>query len=55
VHQLEGTVKNDQGLIEGVKVQLIYTRITAPVSGRSGCAWSIQGTSCKRLTPTGWL
>jgi membrane fusion protein, multidrug efflux system len=36
VHQLEGTVKNDQGLIEGVKVQLIYTRITAPVSGRVG-------------------
>src|SRR4029434_8397114 len=34
VRQLEGTVKNDQGLIEGVKVQLIYTRITAPVSGR---------------------
>jgi multidrug efflux system membrane fusion protein len=30
VHQLEGTVKNDQGLIQGVKVQLIYTRITAP-------------------------
>ena len=36
VHQLEGTVKNDQGLIEGVKVQLIYSRITAPVSGRVG-------------------
>jgi multidrug efflux system membrane fusion protein len=36
VHQLEGTVKNDQGLIQGVKVQLIYTRITAPVSGRVG-------------------
>ena len=36
VRQLEGTVKNDQGLIEGVKVQLIYTRITAPVSGRVG-------------------
>jgi membrane fusion protein, multidrug efflux system len=36
VHQLEGTVKNDQGLIEGVKVQLIYCRITAPVSGRVG-------------------
>ncbi len=36
VRQLEGTVQNDQGLIEGVKVQLIYTRITAPVSGRVG-------------------
>jgi len=36
VRQFEGTVENDQGLIEGVKVQLIYTRITAPVSGRVG-------------------
>jgi multidrug efflux system membrane fusion protein len=36
VHQLEGTVKSDQGQIEGVKVQLIYCRITAPVSGRLG-------------------
>ena len=36
VRQLEGTVKNDQGQIDGVKVQLIYCRITAPFSGRVG-------------------
>jgi multidrug efflux system membrane fusion protein len=36
VRQLEGTVKNDQGQIEGVKVQLIYCRIAAPFSGRVG-------------------
>ena len=36
VRQLEGTVKNDRGLIEAVKVQLDYCRITAPISGRLG-------------------
>jgi membrane fusion protein, multidrug efflux system len=36
VRQLEGTVKNDRGLIEAVKVQLDYCRITAPISGRVG-------------------
>jgi multidrug efflux system membrane fusion protein len=34
VRQNEGVVKMDQGLIEGVKVQLVYTRITSPISGR---------------------
>jgi multidrug efflux system membrane fusion protein len=43
VHQLEGTVKSDQGQIEGVKVQLIYCRITAPVSGRVGLRLVDQG------------
>lgn len=36
VHQLEGTVKNDQGLIDNVKVQLAYCQITSPISGRVG-------------------
>jgi multidrug efflux system membrane fusion protein len=36
VRQLEGTVKNDRGLIEAVKVQADYCRITAPISGRVG-------------------
>lgn len=36
VRQYEGDVKTDQGLIEAVKVQLIYGRITAPISGRVG-------------------
>jgi multidrug efflux system membrane fusion protein len=36
VRQLEGTVKTDRGLIEGVKVQLDYCRISAPISGRVG-------------------
>ncbi len=36
VRQLEGTVKFDQGQIDNAKVQTIYARITAPVSGRLG-------------------
>jgi multidrug efflux system membrane fusion protein len=36
VRQTEGTLKNDRGLIEAVKVQLDYCRITAPISGRVG-------------------
>ncbi|MBF0507814.1 MAG: MdtA/MuxA family multidrug efflux RND transporter periplasmic adaptor subunit [Deltaproteobacteria bacterium] len=36
VRQYEGAVKIDQGQIDNVKLQLIYCRITAPVSGRIG-------------------
>jgi len=53
VHQLEGTVKNDQGLIEGVKVQLIYTRITAPVSGRVGLRLVDPGNFVQTTDTTG--
>ena len=36
IRQLEGTVKNDQGQIDSAKVQLVYCRITSPISGRVG-------------------
>lgn len=36
VRQLEGTVKFDQGQIDNAKLQIIYSRITAPVGGRIG-------------------
>ena len=36
VRQFEGTIKNDQGQIESAKVNLIYCRITSPISGRIG-------------------
>jgi multidrug efflux system membrane fusion protein len=36
VRQYEGTVKFDQGQIDNAKLQLIYARITAPISGRLG-------------------
>lgn len=36
VQQYEGAVKTDQGQIESAKLQLEYSRITAPISGRLG-------------------
>ncbi len=36
VHQYEGAVKSDQGQIDNAKLQLLYCRITAPISGRMG-------------------
>ncbi|MGZ3607334.1 MAG: MdtA/MuxA family multidrug efflux RND transporter periplasmic adaptor subunit, partial [Syntrophales bacterium] len=36
VHQLEGTVKVDQGQIDNARLQIVYSRITAPVGGRIG-------------------
>ncbi|WP_121318800.1 MdtA/MuxA family multidrug efflux RND transporter periplasmic adaptor subunit [Paraburkholderia sp. RAU2J] len=36
VRQYEGTVKSDKANIDSFKLDLIYTRITAPVSGRVG-------------------
>ena len=36
VHQYEGTVKSDQGQIDNAKVNIGYTKINAPVSGRVG-------------------
>ena len=36
VRQYEGTLKADQAQIDNAKLQLIYSRITAPISGRLG-------------------
>src|SRR6266481_1085930 len=36
VRQYEGTVKIDQGQIDNAKLQLTYSRITAPITGRLG-------------------
>jgi len=36
VHQLEGTVKLDQGQLDNAKVQVVYAHITSPISGRIG-------------------
>jgi membrane fusion protein, multidrug efflux system len=36
VGQYEGAIKMDQGVIDNAKLQLIYSRITAPISGRVG-------------------
>jgi membrane fusion protein, multidrug efflux system len=36
VGQFEGSIKGDQGLIDSAKLQLVYSRVTAPISGRIG-------------------
>lgn len=36
VGQSEGAVKNDQGLIDSAKLNLTYSKITAPINGRVG-------------------
>ena len=36
VRQYEGIVKSDRGAIEAAKLQLTYSRITAPISGKAG-------------------
>jgi len=36
VKQYEGTVKNDQGLVDNAKVNLVYCHITSPIDGRVG-------------------
>jgi multidrug efflux system membrane fusion protein len=36
VRQLEGAIKTDQGQIDSAKLNLVYCRITAPISGRVG-------------------
>jgi len=36
VRQYEGAVKSDQGQVDNAKLQLIYCRITSPISGRVG-------------------
>jgi len=43
VRQYEGVVKTDQGQVDNAKLQLLYSRITAPISGRVGLRLVDQG------------
>ena len=55
VHQLEGTVKNDEGQIATVKVNLGYTQITSPISGRVGLRLVDPGNIVHATDTTGML
>ena len=55
VKQDEGTVKNDQGLIDSVRVNLIYTNITAPITGRIGLRLVDPGNIVQTSDTTGLL
>lgn len=54
VRQYEGAVKIDQGQIDSARLNLTYSRITAPVSGRAGLR-SVDPGNMVRATDTGGL
>lgn len=55
VGQLEGAVRADQAQIDTVKLNLAYTRITAPVSGRVGLRQIDIGNIVHAADPNGLL
>src|SRR4030095_10254142 len=55
VHQLEGIVKNDEGVVDNAKVQLDYCKITSPISGRVGLRLVDPGNGVQTTDTTGML
>lgn len=53
VRQLEGTVKINQGNVENARLQLSYTRITAPIAGTVGLRLVDQGNIVRGGDATG--
>jgi multidrug efflux system membrane fusion protein len=51
--QLDGSVRADQSNIDNVKLNLVYTRITAPVSGRVGLRQVDIGNMVHAADPNG--
>jgi membrane fusion protein, multidrug efflux system len=55
VGQLEGAVRADQAQVDNVKLNLVYTRITAPVGGRVGLRQVDIGNMVHAADPNGLL
>ena len=55
VGQLDGAVRADQAQVDNVKLNLTYTRITAPVSGRIGLRQVDVGNIVHAADPNGLL
>src|SRR5208283_902395 len=53
VHQYEGTVKLDQGNLDAAKLNLFYTRITSPFTGRIGLRLVDPGNIVQTTDTTG--
>lgn len=53
VSQWQGTVQADQALVEAARLQLSYTRVTAPISGRLGLKQSELGSLVRASDPNG--
>jgi multidrug efflux system membrane fusion protein len=55
VRQYEGTVKADQGQVESARLQLAYSRITAPIGGRVGLRLVDVGNMIHATDPNGLI
>ena len=53
VHQFEGAIKADQGMIDNIKVQLVYCRINSPLTGRIGLRLVDRGNIVHATDATG--
>ena len=53
VGQLQGTVQVDQAQVDAARLQLSYTKVTAPVSGRLGLKQSELGSLVRASDPNG--
>ena len=53
VRQLEATLKSDQGLIDSAKLNLVYSRVTAPITGSVGLKLVDPGNVVHANDPTG--
>ena len=53
VRQYEGTVKTDRGQVESVKLQLAYSRISAPIDGQVGLRLVDAGNMIHASDPNG--
>jgi multidrug efflux system membrane fusion protein len=53
VRQLEASVRSDQGTIESAKLNLVYCRITAPITGQTGLRLVDQGNIIHANDPNG--
>jgi multidrug efflux system membrane fusion protein len=53
VKQAEATVKSDQGQVDGAKLNLVYSRITSPITGRIGLRLVDPGNIVHASDPNG--
>lgn len=53
VNQLEGTLKTDQAQVDNARINLAYTRITAPIGGRVGLRVVDPGNMIHASDPNG--
>ena len=53
VRQYEGLVKSDRGAVDAARLQLTYSRITAPISGRTGLRLVDTGNIIRASDQTG--